>query len=240
MIISHRYRFIFLKTTRVAGTSVEAAISQFLQPGDIWTSVGSDTKGHHRAPEGSGYKIPLEWREQYWWLRRIGWNIRPIRHKILQRKLAQYSGTDYWPHIQARHVRATLPAKIWNSYYKVSIERNPWDWLASYYYYRYSKDEDRPAFDGVARKIVRRRQNREIYMIDGEIAVDKIMKFESLASDFREFLEKVGAPTTIVLPETNASKRRDGRDYRRLYDDTLRDLVATTHQPEIAYCGYTF
>lgn len=240
MIISHRYRFIFLKTTRVGGTSVEAAISQILEPGDVWTPVASETKGHHRAPEGSGYSIPLEWRERYWWLRRLGWNIRPLRRKILQRKLAQYSGTDYWPHIRARHVRATLPPEIWNGYYKVSIERNPWDWLASYYYYRYPTDDGRPPFAEVAGKVVRRRQNREIYMIDGEVVVDKLMRFETLAADFRAFLAQVGAPAALELPTTNASRRGDGRDYRRLYDDTLRELVAATHQPEIAYCGYTF
>ena len=235
MIINHRYKFIFLKTTRVAGTSVEAALSNICEPGDIWTSSASE---HHRYRSGSGYKIPMDLREPYWWFRRLCWNVRPIRHKIMLR-LAEYSGTDYWAHINARHLRATLPAEIWNSYYKVSIERNPWDRMVSHYYYRYPDERRRPPFEATVRK-THRSKNFAIYSIDGEIAVDKLMKYETLASDLRAFLDRVGAPSDLSIPFTNASVRGDGRNYRSLYDDETKEIVRRVHQREIEYCGYTF
>ncbi len=237
MIISHRYKFIFFKTTRVAGTSVEAALSHICGPDDIWTEAGKEGSEYHRAPGGSGYKIPLELREPYWWLRRLGWSIRPIRRKIMLNK-AEYSGTDYWAHIPARHVRATLPREIWDSYYKITIERNPWDRLVSGYYYRYADKKKRPSFEEVVRA-TNRPQNAIVYTIDGEIVVDKFMKFETLADDFREFLQKVGAPSELSIPMTNASKRPDGA-YRAMYTDELRDIVAEVHHQIIEYCGYTF
>jgi hypothetical protein len=35
LIISHRHRFIFLKTRKTAGTSVEIALSRFCGPDDV-------------------------------------------------------------------------------------------------------------------------------------------------------------------------------------------------------------
>ena len=235
MIINHRYKFIFFKTHRVGGTSVEAALSEICGPGDIWTGIGDFAEGHHRAPMGSGYKIPPELRESNWWLRRLGW-IRPYPFKIMLRR-GGYSGVDYLPHIFARHVRATLPREIWDSYYKVSIERNPWDKVVSAYYYK--NERRRPSFEAYVRR-TKRSLNFQIYSIDGEIIVDKLMKYESLDGDFAAFLERVGAPTDISIPKTNASKRGDKRQYRSMYNDELRDIVAAVHRREIAYCGYTF
>lgn len=39
MIISHRYRFIFLKTRKTGGTSVEIALSPFCSADDIITPI---------------------------------------------------------------------------------------------------------------------------------------------------------------------------------------------------------
>ncbi len=35
MIVSHKHRFIFLKTNKTAGTSVEIALSKFCGPDDV-------------------------------------------------------------------------------------------------------------------------------------------------------------------------------------------------------------
>jgi hypothetical protein len=39
MILSHRYRFIFLKTGKTAGTSVEIALSEYCGAEDIRSDV---------------------------------------------------------------------------------------------------------------------------------------------------------------------------------------------------------
>jgi hypothetical protein len=42
MIINHRYKFIFLKTRKTAGTSIESALSQFCDSNDIITPIIND------------------------------------------------------------------------------------------------------------------------------------------------------------------------------------------------------
>ena len=44
MIVSHSHRFIFIKTRKVAGTSVELFLSQFCGEEDIVTTLGPDEK----------------------------------------------------------------------------------------------------------------------------------------------------------------------------------------------------
>ena len=39
MILSHKYKFIFLKTNKTAGTSIELALSKFCEAEDIITPV---------------------------------------------------------------------------------------------------------------------------------------------------------------------------------------------------------
>ena len=39
MIISHYYKFIFIKPRKVAGTTIELSLSPFLEAGDLATSI---------------------------------------------------------------------------------------------------------------------------------------------------------------------------------------------------------
>ena len=46
MIISHKYRFIFVKTRKTAGTSVEAYLSQHCGDSDVLTPIHPPLPGH--------------------------------------------------------------------------------------------------------------------------------------------------------------------------------------------------
>lgn len=47
MIISHKYRFIFIKTRKTAGTSIEVDLNKFLGVDDIATAIHPAVEGHH-------------------------------------------------------------------------------------------------------------------------------------------------------------------------------------------------
>ncbi|MES2818601.1 MAG: sulfotransferase family 2 domain-containing protein, partial [Pseudomonadota bacterium] len=46
MIISHQYKFIFIKTRKTAGTSIEAFLSQCCGPDDIFTPITPSVASH--------------------------------------------------------------------------------------------------------------------------------------------------------------------------------------------------
>ncbi len=72
MIVSHRHRFIFLKTRKTAGTSVELSLRPQCGPDDIVTPVTED----RAAPQCGGPRNYLHDRTGWSLADRIAWQLR--------------------------------------------------------------------------------------------------------------------------------------------------------------------
>ena len=58
MIISHTHKFIFIKTVKTAGTSIEGFLSQHCGPEDVLTPIFPPIEGHEpRNYEGSVHPL---------------------------------------------------------------------------------------------------------------------------------------------------------------------------------------
>jgi hypothetical protein len=229
MIISHEHKFIFLKTKKTAGTSVELALSKLCGPDDIISPI-TDSDEALRA--GSG---PRNWRVHGWW--------QSPRH-LFKRRWLKIDARDYgfYNHMPATEARALLnDDKIWLSYFKFAFERNPWDRQVSAYHFRYRHAEKPPPFSAYMRQ---RRDawinNYEIYSNEGDVCVDFVGRFESLDADLRQALKEVGVDFAEGLPRAKANFRREQKHYRDYYDEETRDIVSGWYAPEIRLLGYEF
>lgn len=247
MIVSHRYRFIFIKTRKTAGTSIELALSSFLGPDDIITPVGP-------APWDEAYRARMGFMTARNFQRR--WHeIRPgdlpASARIACKKLAgRYSVKTvwpmaFWPHMSATDARRALGEETWNSYYRFAVERNPWDFAVSLYHWKLRRNPHHrmSLAEYVQRGYPSRYANSRLYTIDDEIAVDRLLRFESLEHDLDEVSERLAFPRPLseLLATIRAKcgvRASDG--YRDRYTDPARESISREFEREIAMLGYTF
>ena len=143
-------------------------------------------------------------------------------------------------HSTLREYHDALGDEQFRDLYKFTCVRNPWDRMVSYYFTPTQSPEnwDRIKFREIISKAVSiadylRLDNGEE---DPFANVDYIMRFESLAEDFRTVCGTLGiSPAT--LPRYNRSTREH---YSKYYDDELRKLVRKRFALEIERFGYAF
>jgi hypothetical protein len=229
MIVSHKHKFIFIKTRKTAGTSTECALSAICGPDDILTRL--EEVEQHRIGELSAqnykYMPPLFSRE---WPNLIS---RFLRHGK--------APFDYYNHMTAWRVEKRLSKTVWNSYFKFAFDRNPWDREMSWYSHRVSQERTLTSFAEHVHNLPKDKlPNFDTYAIHGKIAVDFVGRYENLASDLQKVMDEVGVKDQIHLPLTRREHRKDRRPYRELYTPEMRDIIARVYSQEIELLGYEF
>lgn len=134
MIISHSSHFIFIKTRKTAGISLEIALSRCCDPGDVIMYLGGNLGEESLRREEVGQ--PQVNREKSVWQYRA---LREVRRRIkVGRKAARFT-----PHATATEVRKFVGESTWDSYLSFSIECNPWDRAMSRYWWQKYRIEKR-------------------------------------------------------------------------------------------------
>ena len=230
MILSHKYKFIFLKTYKTAGTSIEIALSKFCGDQDIITPISPVDE---KTRLGIGYRGPQNYLAPL-----SDCRLKDLLDLVTKRKRKK----RFYNHISARKVKGYIGDKIWKEYYKFCFERNPWDRVISLYYWR-NKSEPRPTIQEFLESelpLLRRRRGFELYTINGEIAVDKVCLYENLAENLEQIRVLLGLPEPLVLPRAKSSYREDKRHYRDIFDHESREKIEKLFAQEIEIFDYKF
>jgi len=226
MVISHKYKFIFIKTKKTAGTSIEVFLSQVCGEKDILTPIYPHVTPH-RARNFQGYWNPLpEFR--YNGFRRK----KRLLNEICSRE-------KFYNHISAEKVRLRVSGKIWKSYYKFCVERNPWDKTLSYYHMQKDRSFDTLTME----KYFESGDfclNYPLYTDkDGKIIVDKILKYENLNADLADTFHSLGVPFPGTLNIFAKSDHRKGR--KHFTEELTREQIhriSEVFEHEIEINGY--
>jgi hypothetical protein len=232
MIISHKHRFIFIKTVKTAGTSVEVFLSQQCGPDDIVTPIYPHVEPHV-ARNFTGYFNPIP--EIY---SSRGQGFKGSVKDVIKRR-------RFYNHISALKVRSRIARTTWKNYFKFCIERNPWDKTVSHYYNERWLSLHQLSFDAY----LSRQQfagtcplNYPLYIdYQKNVLVDRIVKYENLTHELREVFDLLGVPFSGSLAAKAKSEYRPSRrPYQEMYTEEQKNIVQKVFDIEIRMHGYAF
>lgn len=228
MIISHRYRFIFLKTEKTASSSLAR----------VFTAIAGENDTLHPADRSVRDRLLRE-----------GASLEGVSFQAarggLRRFLPGLSGLHR--HARLRDVRAFLGPELFSRYVVITSERNPFDRQVSLYSHRgrgksdlssFSRDTCSPIYNLLH---YNRLDNWGIYTLDGKVAAHHMIRFETLHDDLAAVLRALGLdPAKHALPHAKQSRGEASPSYRDLYTDAARARVAGWYRNEIDHFGYVF
>jgi len=230
MIVSHKYKFIFLKTNKTAGTSIEIALSGVCGADDIISPISREDE---KTRAELGYRGPQH-------------HLAPAREygivDVARLLVKGRRKNRFYNHMSAGEVKALIGAETWGNYYKFCFERNPWDRVISLYYWR-CKSEPRPTIsEFIDTGVLKRLKNKGLglYSIDGEVAVDRICRFENIAEELDLIRSRLGITEKLDLPHAKSRFRKDKRSYREILDAEQQAKIAALFSEEIRLMGYEF
>ncbi len=173
MIISHTLKIIFVKTKKVGGTSFEIALSKFCGPDCIITPI---------SPDDEKERIRLGYRHAQNFIERDRCGSSDKSH-INYKIKGNFSNHD-----PTQKIFGQVDRDILDRYLKISIYRDPLDFLISQYFFRMQNVI--PAYRVPFRKwVVNNYLNiRENYLIapdKGPFACDRILAYENINEEIR-------------------------------------------------------
>jgi hypothetical protein len=239
MIISHSRRFIFVKTYKTAGSSLEIALSKYCAPDDILTPLDPEEEAQRRALAGLGARNYGKPARRY--------RLEDVGRLIGRRKPAE----RFSEHSAAWQIRRLVGPETWERYFKFTVVRNPYDrCLSRFYYSRKVEKERRPKgwdlddLDQYMRYNPGQiNENWAMYTQRDEVLVDFIVRYERLEADLAVVSRRLGLPRNLHEDMRGVSAKRGLRPPAAAPSARLseagRQMVALLCAPEIALFGYT-
>jgi hypothetical protein len=214
MIISHKHKFIFFKTRKTAGSSIQVTLANHCGENDIIT--GQYRLGVDDDSQSSGLNM-----DKFY--------------------------TNH-PHPILSQTKKFLGDKIWNSYFKFAIVRNPWDLVVSRYYWEikgklgidncsiegfreWVKSGNLPSHDLLYPYLIND-------INDNFIDLDFVGYYENLDKDLEYICNKLNIPG-LKLPSLK-SGFRDKIQYTEHYNEETQQIIKDFYKKDIDLLGYTF
>jgi hypothetical protein len=228
VMISHKHQFIFIKTKKTAGTSVEEYFESIL--------IG--------VPESGFSENTFE---------RVAKDSYVTGRTIYQGAVKGL----LLSHASSGQILRALGQERFDSYIKVSCVRNPWDQIVSFFWWRISfYPSAHRIMIRLPMILVRtifsywlsrsqKRINSLSYTaqleIDGVLPKMKIIHFETMKEDIDKICEELGIDNlSLELPNRKTTQRKTSAPYQTYYSRALRDSVAKARALDLANFGYSW
>jgi hypothetical protein len=239
MIASFTNSFIFIKTRKTAGTSVEIVLSPWCSGPDILTPVDPEDELIRVAYGGlpRNFRGPKDQRAAY---------IRAVRRRDageISRLFVQMRRTlrakGFYGHMPAERVRARLP-DLWEEAFKFTIERHPYEKVVSRaYWWTRSHDDKRPIAEIIEDVIdAKNLSDKHLYAEGDRVIVDQVFHFDVLWDRIAELAQSLGKSLPDQLPWAKAYTRADRRSAREILSTSQRRKIAERCAFEFELMGF--
>ena len=217
MIISHKYKFIFIKTRKTAGTTIEYNISKYLGKNDI-------------IPP-SNQSIYLSQNYIY------DTKISKFLKKVKLTKIARTFEKKFTEHEHAFDLKKKINKNFFDNYFKFCVEREPVDKCISYYFMRKNAStsttiKQNMTWDDFVQK-KRFPVDSNMYSYGNKLLVDKIIKYENLENELTEILNDRGINNFKIEKSVNNSSRGVDPEVtlkqKKIIYDSFKSSLRFTH-----------
>lgn len=226
-MISHEYKCIFIHIPKCAGTSIETALGHL------------DKHKGRRGQDHRGIRLIEKPFPTYHAIKskeNIIETLRRIKHYNLSSDIGNPNN------------RRVVSEREYNAYFKFAFVRNPWARVYSWYN-NVLRDNDHKRTLGIQSDIefhqflqkfigqgALRPQTHWLKNFRGEIKLDFVGKFESLAIDFNAVKDALNLHDLRLPHKLN----QGSSSYFQAYDRPMRTLVSDVYREEIDLFGYKF
>lgn len=229
MILSHSKKFIFIKTAKTGGTSLEVYLSTFCDEHDIITPIYPAIEGHSPRNFKGLFNVLLSLS-----------HARELRLTgICWLVLDFLRGRKFSNHLSGRQIRARVGQNVWRDYLTFCVDRNPWDKTLSHYHMLSARSNAplslKAYFEaGIFPVNIGMYTDRQ-----GSLLVDRVLRYEQLDDELSALGVSLGLPIGGEVPRiAKAHYRTDRRHYTEILSTKQIDHIAKVFAAEIALNGY--
>ncbi|WP_223788457.1 sulfotransferase family 2 domain-containing protein [Marinicella meishanensis] len=175
-------------------------------------------------------------KKRHWWYKLLSRNGWPVH----------YHNYAFRKHAVLAEAEASMPADLFQTYFKFAIVRNPWERLVSEFEYIKTKPKhsrhkklSNMTFAEYIEYQSRRpaaHQVKALQLKNGQLGCDFVGKLETLPQSLSVVAAKTGLDFS-ALPHVNQVQRRD---YRSYYQDDMAARVGELWQADVEAFQYTF
>ncbi|KKU10932.1 MAG: hypothetical protein UX13_C0001G0023 [Candidatus Woesebacteria bacterium GW2011_GWB1_45_5] len=232
MIISHKYKYIFIKPKKVAGTSVEVSLAKHLGKTDVWPPLTRYSESHDKDK----YTISPQ-------------NYKGYYDHLSPLEIKEKTGKKIWSeYFKFTVVRNPWDLVVSSYFWEVNKRVSLTDYLSVLNFKAlkdYARDPQklfltRPkSFRSFVENLPKAYINTDFYFYpNGKPVENFYIRFENLEKDFKRVCKKLKIPYVKLL--SLKSKTRKTKNYAGFYDKRIREIVADIFKKEIKYFNYRF
>ena len=183
MIISKKYNFIFIRTTKVASSSFNAAYVFFKDKKDIISSNQNEYKLFNFFNFIKEFVKNEKRRKQFF--------KRLFKKSFFNTFISMFSSLG--PHPSAKRIKKYLEYDnnlLFKNFTKITIVRNPWSKFLSFYLYKNNinslLDFDKNKFNFYVLDYLKNYNPKIFYFIEDEEIIDFYIRFENFENDIKQ------------------------------------------------------